>query len=178
MRGVDGATGIINRIAGLDDPPGVPIFLTAGDGGPAAQASFSTAWEVAADRAGNIFVLDAQITPSYVVRRIDAVTGIIDTIAGGGTFTTASGPATDMYLANGSGALAMAVDDAGETLYLTRGNNQVVAVDLATGQLTPFAGTGAEGFAGDGGPAIDSVVFRHWRHGRRPRRRFGRHGLF
>ena len=29
LRRVDGATGIINRIAGLDDPPGVPIYLTA-----------------------------------------------------------------------------------------------------------------------------------------------------
>ena len=35
----------------------------------------------------------------------------------------------------------MTVDDAGQTLYLTRGDNEVVAVDLATGQLNPFAGT-------------------------------------
>ena len=54
----------------------------------------------------------------------------------------------------------MTVDEAGQTLYLTRGDNEVVAVDLATGQLTPFAGTSVQGFAGDGGPASDALFDR------------------
>ena len=110
VRSVDGATGVISRIAGLEDSNGNPYTATGGDGGPAAQATFLRAWDVAADRAGNIFVMDVQgmSAESYIVRRIDAVTGIIDTIAGGGTMTTGSGAATDMFLATGGSAGALA----------------------------------------------------------------------
>ena len=106
LRSIDDATGVISRIAGLEDGNGNPFTATGGDGGPAAQATFLRAWDVAADRAGNIFVMDVQgmSADSYIVRRIDAGTGMIDTIAGGGIITTGSGPATDMFLATGGSA--------------------------------------------------------------------------
>jgi hypothetical protein len=156
LRSVDGATGVISRVAGIE-PAGNPVNSTAGDGGPASQASFTNAWEMATDRSGNIFVIDLQDSqPSaYVVRRIDAATGMIDTVAGGGAMTTDSGLATDMLLT--SIDYAIAVDEAGETMYLVRGAHQVVAVDLATGQLTPFAGSTTPGYAGDGGPATGAL---------------------
>jgi len=70
-----------------------------------------------------------------IVRRIDAVTGIITRIAGGGTNVPGTGPATNMNLGE---IRDLAVSDSGQ-LFIA-GVNQVFQVDLATGQLSPFAG--------------------------------------
>lgn len=75
---MDAGTGKIARVAGpLNNQSGY-----SGDGGPATQAAFSTIRAVAADAAGNIFLADAG---NNRVRRIDAATGIITTVAGNGT---------------------------------------------------------------------------------------------
>ncbi len=89
-----------------------------------------------------------------MIRRIDAITGIITTVAGGGATTPGTGTATDMDLGR---AYALAVDDDG-TLFVGSGN-QVFKVDLGTGQLSPFAGAAVSGFSGDGGPALDARFF-------------------
>ncbi len=139
LRSVDAGTGVISRIAGIEDAYDFPIYETVGDGGPASAASFHNAQRVAVDAAGNIYVQDLQNYGEILVRRIDAVTGIIDTIAGGGTTIPGSGD--------------LVVD--GDTLFVAT-DTQVFQVDLATGQLAPFAGTGVTGFAGDGGSALDA----------------------
>ena len=102
-----------------------------------------------------MFVIDSDGPANIVViRRIDAITGIITTVAGGGATTPGTGPATDMNLGS---VFSLAVDDAG-TLFIGGGPqaSQVFKVDLGTGQLSPFAGAAVNSFSGDGGPAIDA----------------------
>lgn len=142
VRQVNPATGIITTIAGSASG-----HVSAGDGGPATSASLSPR-RLTADRAGNVFVQD---TWTNSVRRIAAATGIITTIAGGGTNTPGSGPATSMNLGDFSD---LVVSDAGK-LFIAD-NTRVFVVDLATGQLSPFAGGTNAGFSGDGGPALDA----------------------
>ncbi|MEX2170757.1 MAG: hypothetical protein WD851_15680 [Pirellulales bacterium] len=149
IRQVDPVTGIITTLAGTGD------FIngsngSTGDGGPAAAASFTFPTFVAADSAGNVFVTDQ--SASTRIRRIDAITGIITTVAGGGATTPGTGPATDVNL--GDRDAFITVDDAG-TLFIASGN-QVFKVDLGSGQLSLFAGAADFGFSGDGGPAIDA----------------------
>ena len=113
-----------------------------------------------------MFVVDEDAGANKVIRRIDAITGIITTVAGGGGTTPGTGPATDMDLGP---AYALAVDDAG-TLFVGSGN-QVFKVDLGTGQLSPFAGAAVSGFSGDGGPALDARFFTIFGLSRGARRR-------
>ena len=148
VRQVNPVTGIITTIAGIGYlGSGVDTGVTAGDGGPATSASLSPR-RLTADRAGNVFVQD---TWTNSVRRIAAATGLITTIAGGGTNIPGSGPATSMALSDFSD---LVVSDAGK-LYIAD-NTRVFVVDLATGQFSPFAGGTNGGFSGDGGPALDA----------------------
>ena len=69
IRRVDPVTGIITTIAGNGDN------VSAGDGGPATAASFGSLTPlVAADSAGNVFVVDVDAGANNVIRRIDAIT--------------------------------------------------------------------------------------------------------
>ena len=148
LRSVDGTTGIVSRLAGQEFQ-----FLTSGDGAPASSASFTVPDNVVTDSAGNIYIEDSQFDNSFLVRRIDAATGIIDTVAGGGTLTPGSGLATDTLLTEGGGTGPIAIG--GDALYIGTGN-RVLAVDLTTGQLNVLAGQATAGFSGDGGPAADA----------------------
>ncbi len=145
IRQVDPVTGIITTLAGNGNT------VSAGDGGLATAASFASPRRVTADSAGNVFVLDVDASNANRIRRIDAATGIITTVAGGGTSVPGTGPATNMNLSDVSD---LVVSDAG-TLFIAS-STRVFLVDLATGQLTPFAGDGIEGFSGDGGPALNA----------------------
>ncbi|HBO43652.1 MAG TPA: hypothetical protein DD670_06925 [Planctomycetaceae bacterium] len=144
------AGGIITPIAGE-----AFVIASGGDGGPANQASFGWPNAVAVDRAGNIFILDqgsGGVGESATIRRIDAATNIIDTVVGGGSLAPgASGPATSFEF-QGIGDLA--VDDNGNLFIATQ--FQVFRIEVASGQLTPYAGTGTAGFAGDNGPAANA----------------------
>ena len=93
IRQVDPVTGFISTIAGNGS------YGFSGDGGPATNASFSDLLGVAADSLGNVFALDQDL--SQRVRRVDALTGIITTIAGGGTNTPGTGLATNMNFMSG-----------------------------------------------------------------------------
>ena len=52
-----------------------------GDGGPATKASFADVDNVTVDNAGNLFIADHE---DGRIRRVDARTGIITTVAGNG----------------------------------------------------------------------------------------------
>jgi len=141
IRGVDAATGSITTVAGNG------VFGFSGDGGPATAASLYVSGGVAVDGAGNLFIGDGQN-----VRRVDAATGIIDSVAGNGAsgFSGDGGPATAASL---GGFRGVAVDGGGNLLVADTQNLRIRRVDAATGVINTVAGNGTEGFSGDGGPA-------------------------
>ncbi len=74
VRKVDARTGIITAFAGSGQKG------YTGDGGPAAAATFNGPKGLACDSDGNLFVVD---TENHAIRRVDAWTGTISTVAGG-----------------------------------------------------------------------------------------------
>jgi uncharacterized protein (TIGR03437 family) len=89
------------------------------------------------------------------VRRI-AVNGNITTIAGSGQegFAGDGGPATQARLASPNG---LALDAAGN-LYIADTNNHRIRVVSVNGNIQTIAGSGANGFSGDGGPATSAAL--------------------
>src|SRR5439155_870974 len=148
IRRINAATGDITTVAG----GGIPADGL-GDGGPATQATFGGSG-VTADAHGNIFIADWR---NYRVRRVDAGTGIITTVAGNGA------PA---YAGDGLSAVAaslnspswVTVDAAGNLFIGDAGNFRVRRVDAATGIITTIAGNGIQAFTGDGGPASNASL--------------------
>jgi uncharacterized protein (TIGR03437 family) len=133
--------GIINTIGGT----GTPGFQ--GDNGPGFQALLSTMAGIAVDSSLNVYIAD---TNNGRIRKI-LPNGNIYTIAGNGTFGYSGdgGPATSAELNLPSG---IAVDSAGNVYIADYGNYTIRKVD-SKGNISTFAGTGAWGFSGDGGPA-------------------------
>ncbi len=123
-----------------------------GDGGPATEAQFNWPAGVAVDRSGNVYVADS--FGNNRVRRIDAATGIVRTVAGTGQkdFGGDGGPA---ILARLNSPTSVAVDATGNVYVLDSGNQRVRKID-ASGIITTFAGNGTAGFSGDGGPATQA----------------------
>ena len=138
------------------DPP--PVITTAvgtgrpgyqGDGGPAAEARLNNPFDVAFDAAGNLFLSD---TFNHCVRKVDARTGVITTVAGVGKagFSGDGGPATSARMNEPYGVVL----DRDNNLYVAdRLNRRVRRVDARTGVITTVAGDGSKGASGDGGPA-------------------------
>jgi len=128
----------------------------AGDGGPAMKAQFRP-YGIAVDTTGNIFITDSV---SNTIRKINRA-GIISTVAGIGSpdgssrgFSGDGGPATAARL---SGPHAIAVDAQGN-LYISDRNNHRVRKVTAQGIIWTIAGTGVEGYNGDGGPGAQAQL--------------------
>ena len=154
LRSVDLATGVIATIAGRR-PPEMGAS-PAGDGGPATEAAFSThPMRVALDAVGHLYVTDAH---QNRVRRIDAATGHITTVAGNGEegFAGDGGPATAASLAVPHGCR---FDRDGNAFIADTHNHRIRRVDAATGVITTVAGTGEKGYSGDGLPALESKLY-------------------
>jgi len=122
-----------------------------GDGGPAASALLHPVG-IAVDAGGNLY-----IAGNDRIRKVDAMTGIITTVAGNGTvpFCGDGGPATSACMLPSGVAL-----DRGGDLYIADYfNNRIRRVDAVTGIVTTVAGAGMEGFSGDGGPATSAELW-------------------
>ncbi len=121
-----------------------------GDGGPAVSARLQLPSGTAVDRSGNVFVADLF---NGRVRRIDAATGIITTVAGGGPVAFGDNrPATEVTL---SQPVDVAVDRDGN-LYILEPFS-IRRVDAATQIITTVARTRSRfSFAGDNGPATQA----------------------
>jgi sugar lactone lactonase YvrE len=124
----------------------------AGDGGPAAAALLNGPFDVAFDRAGNLYFSD---TFNHRIRRVDAATGRITTLAGSGAagYSGDGGPATEAALNEPYG---LVVDHAGNIYTADRLNRRVRRIDAVTGIITTLAGTGEAVWSGDGGPAASA----------------------
>jgi sugar lactone lactonase YvrE len=142
IRRVDATTHAITTIAGLGSSG------YSGDGGQASSAELNQPLGVALDGAGNLYIADAD---NDVVREINALTGIITTVAGNGFagFSGDGGPATSAQLFF---PFRVAVDGNGN-LFITDSSSAIRRVDAVTGLITTVAGNGTAGFSGDGGSA-------------------------
>lgn len=125
-----------------------------GDGGPATAANLEQPEGVWVDKQGNIYVVDKA---NQRVRKVDALTGIINTIAGNGTngYSGDGGLAVNTRLSFPRG---VCTDDAGNVFIADYGNNRIRRIDNTTGIITTIAGTGAAGYTGDGGPATAATL--------------------
>lgn len=127
-----------------------PSTCDLGDGRPALEANLTQPKGVAQDKAGNILIADSG---NHRIRRIDAKTGIIQTIAGGGISTADGIPATQARLDSPQ----FIVLDGQENIFFTDTNHhRVCRIDVQTGILTTIAGSGNKGFSGDGAQATQA----------------------
>ena len=117
-----------------------------GDGGPATKAELFEPYEIRFDRAGNMFFVEMR---NHVVRRINARTKRISTVAGTGKagFSGDGGPAIKAQMKSPH-SIQFGPDGA---LYICDiGNHRIRKVDTRTGVITTFAGTGAKAATPDG----------------------------
>ncbi len=119
-----------------------------GDGGPAAGASLNMPHEIQFDSAGNLYVAERD---NHVVRKVDAKTGLISTVAGTGApgFSGDGGPATRAQLRQPH---SIAVDPKGRLLICDVGNHRIRQVDLSSGTIETYGGTGERQPTPDGAP--------------------------
>ncbi|MCA1844371.1 MAG: serine/threonine protein kinase, partial [Actinobacteria bacterium] len=143
IRKVDHASGIITSVVGQGGKGGGD-----GDGGPAGAAHLTGPKGIVFDANWNLLIADSG---NDRIRRVDAKTGNISTIAGTGEtgVTGNGGPATAARLSEPR-TLAIAPD--GSIFFTEPKENLVRRID-PTGIISVFAGTGKAGFSGDGGPA-------------------------
>jgi sugar lactone lactonase YvrE len=153
VRRVDAVSGLISTVAGN----GIPGF--SGDGGPATQASISVPAGLVVDGAGNLFFAD---TDNNVVRRVDAVTGFINTVVGIGGVQGYNGDGGAASAANLSLPEGLAFDAAGNLYIADTGNDAVRVVDAVTGKIRTIAGTGVAGYNGDGILATAAKLNQPW----------------
>ncbi|MGQ0810244.1 MAG: NHL domain-containing protein [Nitrospiraceae bacterium] len=120
--------------------------LFAGDGGLAARALFNFPTAVAVDQKGNLFIAD---TMNHRIRRVDAATNIVTTIAGTGSarWTGDDGPAVAAAL---NEPAALVIDRSGHLYVADQSNNRVRMIDLSTGLIKTLAGNGTAAYTGDG----------------------------
>lgn len=142
---------MIDRNGRISTVAGTGTEGFSGDGGPATQAELSYPIAVVA-HSGNLYIADAV---NRRIRRVDQA-GTITTVAGNGNegVTGDGGLATGAEL-NTPDGIAVGPDDA---LYIADHDSERVRRVDATGIITTFAGTGAAGFSGDGGPAAQAQL--------------------
>jgi CSLREA domain-containing protein len=106
---------------------------------------------VAVDASGNILIAD---TENHRIRRVDAASGIITTVAGDGIagFSGDGVPATATHLSHPHDVYLYGTS--GDFLIADTANNRIRHVDGFTGVIVTFAGSGLASFGGDGGPAV------------------------
>jgi uncharacterized repeat protein (TIGR01451 family) len=134
--------GVIGTFAGDGD------YGPDGDGGPATSASLVYPGGVAVDSAGNVFISDCD-----EIRKV-VPGGTISTIQSGQWYFC------DTYYDIVAGG-GVAVDADGNLILADTFNNRVYKI-LPDGSSAVIAGTGAFGFAGDGGPATSARISSPW----------------
>ncbi len=120
----------------------------AGDGGTALAAAFSAPHEIRFDKDGHLFVVERD---AHVVRRVDAVTSIVSTVAGTGEagFSGDAGPASRAQLRQPH---SIALDADGNLLICDIGNHRVRRVNMADGTISTLSGTGEREQTPDAAP--------------------------
>ncbi len=156
IRKLDLKTGILTTAAGS----GKKGYT--GDGGPAIQATMNEPYAVAVTPAGDLYLVDRL---NAVIRKVDGKSGTMTTVAGTGKkgYGGDGGPAPKALLREPNDCC---LDGKGGLLIADVGDWRIRRLDLGTGVITTFAGTGRPQVKGkvdrtkigDGGPATKAVL--------------------
>ena len=140
VRRVDRDTGVITTVVGNGEEG------YSGDGGPAVQAELNQLYSLVVDTNGDIYIIDRL---NAAVRRFDAATGIITTVAGTGQpgYSGDGGPGTQAQLREPNDCF---LDGKGGLLIADIQDQRIRRLDLASGIIDTFAGDGEKVRAGDG----------------------------
>ncbi len=149
---------VVNTVAGNGDKG------YSGDGGPGTEAAFNVpkaenpeiggATELGPD--GRLYIAD---TENHRIRVLDLDTGIVDTYAGTGE-AGFSGDGGDALGAQLNFPRDLEITPEGVMLIADEANGRIRAIDMDTGVISTIAGTGEQGFDGDGGPALEATFNR------------------
>jgi NHL repeat len=146
IRRIDAVSRVVTTVAGSAEEG------FDGDGGPALSASLDSPSGIVFDQQGNLYISD---TGNNRIRRVDAESRVISTIAGTGETGSDDGD-VDALSARMNGPTGLAFDKLrGRVLVADTGNHVVRSIER-NGTMRPFAGSGRPGFAGDGGRATDA----------------------
>jgi sugar lactone lactonase YvrE len=148
IRRIDLKSGNISTVAGS----GVKGY--SGDGGPAVKAQLNQPYEIRFDKRGNMYFVEM---PNHVVRMVDRKTGTITTIAGTGKpgFSGDGGPGAKAQLDNPH---SIQFDPQGRLLICDIRNHRVRRLDLKTGNIETWLGTGERKPTPDGAPLAGTPV--------------------
>ncbi len=133
------AVGEITTIAGGQ------VFT--GDGGQAVTSNLNFPSKIASDSNGNLFIAE-----TVDIRRVDKQTGVITTIAGGGSSIENGVLATTAQIT----PLSITIDKSGNLLVADALTESVRRIDTVTNVITTIAGAKGRRFSGDGGPALQA----------------------
>ena len=148
VRRIDGRSGIITTVAGTG------ALGYGGDGGPATKATLNQPYALDIAANGDLYIVDRL---NAVVRKVDATSSTISTVAGTGTPGSSGdgGPAIEAALREPNDCF---LDGNGGLLIADVQDHRVRRLDLATGVITTFAGNGDKARAGDGLSATEASI--------------------
>ena len=152
VRRIDAKSGRITTVAGCGRKG------YSGDGGPAVEATLNEPYGVELDDERNLYIVDRL---NYCVRRVDAKSGTIETIAGTGQsgYSGDGGPGKQAQLREPNGIALSSAGQAGGVLCIADVRDQRVRLlNLRTGVIDTFCGTGRKEHTGDAGPASSASL--------------------
>ncbi len=125
-----------------------------GDGGPARDAQLNEPYELRFDAEANLYFVEMQ---NHLVRRVDAKSGIITTVAGTGEagYAGDGGPAVAARM---NQPHSLVLDGKGGLYVADIGNHRIRRVDLSNGRIESIAGNGDRQLPVAGEPARDRPV--------------------
>jgi DNA-binding beta-propeller fold protein YncE len=148
IRKVEANTHVISTVAGT----GVGGF--GGDGGPAVKAQLRQPHSIVFDRDGTLLICDIG---NQRIRRLHLDTGLIETYAGNGQASdTPDGAPVSRAPLRGPRTMALAPN--GDLYLALREGNAILRIDARTQTLHRVAGTGEQGYSGDGAPAMNAKL--------------------
>src|SRR3989442_1548761 len=140
IRRIDRDSGVIVTVAGSGRQG------YSGDGGRATEATLNNLYSLQVDTNGDIYIVDRL---NAAIRKVDAATGIITTVAGTGEpgYGGDGGPGVLAQLREPNDCF---LDGKGGLLIADIQDQRIRRLDLRSGIITTFAGNGEEGRTGDG----------------------------
>lgn len=148
IRRIDGKTHLITTVAGT----GKAGF--SGDGGPAAKGQLDLPIAVLMDGDAGLLICDIK---NHRIRRVDLVAGTIATYAGTGEAKESKDGGSLLQTAI-KGPRSLAVDPNGDLILVLREGNAVYRINRTAMTLHHLAGTGKQGYSGDGADGRQALL--------------------